>query len=115
MSLKTIEALRRVGRALGEPEGTSPEDDPVLGAERREGIREGHAAGIREGQLAGRREMLLELLHNLLSAKGIQISSRLGAKSEALAAVPLDALMAAASECHDEADFLRRADALLQK
>ena len=111
MSLTTIEVLRRVGRALGEREGTTPEDDPVLGAERREG----HAAGIREGRSAGRLEVLSELLHNLLSAKGIQISSRLGAKAEALIAVPLDAVMAAASECHDEADFLRRADALLQR
>lgn len=107
MSIATIEVLRRVGRALGEREGTNPEDDPVLGAERREGRQEGH--------LAGRIEVLSELLRHLLSARGIQISSRLDAKAEALVNAPLDAVMALASECRDEEDFLRRADALLQK
>lgn len=111
MSIATIEVLRRVGRALGEREGTNPEDDPVLGAERREGRREGR----QEGHLAGRIEVLSELLRHLLSARGIQISSRLDAKAEALVNAPLDAVMAAASECRDEEDFLRRADALLQK
>ena len=111
MSLATIEVLRRVGRALGKREGTNPEDDPVLGAERREGRREGH----QEGRLAGRSEVLSELLRNLLSARGIQISSRLDAKAEALVNEPLDAVMAAASECRDEEGFLRRADALLRK
>ena len=103
MSVATIEALRRVGRALGEREGTNPADDPVLGAARREGRRE------------GRLEMLLEVLHNLLSAKGIQISPQLDAKAKALVNAPLDVVMAAASGCHDEEDFLRRADALLPK
>ena len=107
MSVATIEALRRVGRALGEREGTDPADDPVLGAERREGRREGH--------LAGRLEVLSELLHNLLSAKGVQVSPRLDAKAAALVNTPLDAVMAAASECRDEEDFLRRADALLNQ
>ncbi|MCZ0945358.1 MAG: Uma2 family endonuclease [Gammaproteobacteria bacterium] len=107
MSVATIEALRRVGRALGEREGTNPADDPVLGAVRLEGRREGH--------LAGRLEVLLELLHNLLSAKGVQISPQLDAKAEALVNAPLDAVMAAASECRDEEDFLRRADALSRK
>ena len=111
MSVATIEALRRVGRALGEREGTDPADDPVLGAERREG----HAVGLQEGHLAGRLEVLSELLHNLLLAKGIKPSSRLDAKAAALVNTPLDAVMAAASECRDEEDFLRRADALLNQ
>lgn len=124
MSLATIEVLRRVGRALGEREGTNPEDDPVLGAVRREGHWEGHREGRREwrregrreghreGRAVGRLEVLSELLRNLLSARGIQISPRLDAKAEALVNAPLDAVMAAASECRDEEDFLRRADAL---
>ena len=97
MSLTTIEVLRRVGRALGEREGTNSVDDPVLGAERS----------------AGRLEVLSELLRNLLSEKGVRFSSRLDAKAKALVNAPLDAVMAAASECPDEEDFLRRADTLL--
>ena len=97
MSLTTIEVLRRVGRALGEREGTNSVDDPVLGAERS----------------AGRLKVLSELLRNLLSAKGVRFSSRLDAKAKALVNAPLDAVMAAASECRDEEDFLRRADTLL--
>ncbi len=103
MSLETIEALRRVGRALGKQEGTTPDNDPVLGAERR------------EGHLAGRLEVLTELLRNTLLAKGVRISPRLDAKAKALVQAPVDAVMAAACECRDEEDFLRRADALLRK
>ena len=47
-SAETTATLRRVGRALGEREGTGPDDSLFLKAERDEGRQEGHLAGQRE-------------------------------------------------------------------
>ena len=45
LSADTTAALRRVGRALGAAEGTGPDDDPLLRAERTEGrVAAQHAA-----------------------------------------------------------------------
>ena len=56
---RTLADLTRVGRRLGESEGTTPDDDPQLGHHRRqaraEGIAQGRAEGIaRERALLGR-------------------------------------------------------------
>ena len=65
-SAETTATLRRIGRALGEREGTGPDDSLFLKAERdearQEGLREGLQQGLREGlleaHLAGQRELL---------------------------------------------------------
>ena len=44
-SAQTSAALERVGAVLGEREGTGPDDDPLLGAQRRRSRAEGHAEG----------------------------------------------------------------------
>ena len=68
LSSLTMRELTRVGRALGEREGTGPDDDLLLGAFRRqardagharghaEGHAQGHADGLRQGQEAGLRQ-----------------------------------------------------------
>ena len=59
-SAETSAVLERVGTVLGEREGTGPDDDPLLGAQRRRsrarGHAEGHAKGRAEGRAEGRRE-----------------------------------------------------------
>ena len=45
LSVATSAVLERVGAALGEREGTGPDDDPLLGAQRRRSRAEGHAEG----------------------------------------------------------------------
>ena len=50
LSVETSRVLRRVGRALGRREGTSPDDTPWLRMERQESRAEGIAAGRTEGE-----------------------------------------------------------------
>ncbi len=101
-SARTWRVLERVGRTLGAREGTGPDDTPLLrslGEQARE-----------EGQAAGRAEELAEIVRSTLRVRGIPVSDGFPAASTALAAVPRDALMAAALACVDEQDFRRRVE-----
>ena len=66
LSPHTLTDLTRVGRRLGEREGTTPDDDPQMNRHRRQahdqGRRTGHAAGRAEGLAQGRAEGLAEAL-----------------------------------------------------
>ena len=107
LSESTVVVLRRVGRALGEEGGTSPDDDPFMKVEleqsRRHGIEKGIARGVEKGRL--------EMLAEALAARGIATSKRLEEHPELIVALPVPALMRAALACRDETDFLRRIEA----
>ena len=109
LSHATLAALRRVGRALGAAAGTGPDDDPQMRAQRRESRAEGHAAGRTEGRLEGRTEMLREAVLQVLRSRGLPVSAELPRPLAQLQGVSTAALIGAALECRDEADFLRRA------
>ncbi len=87
----TIAALRRVGRTLGAAEGTGPEDDPLLRAERRE----------------GRVEALTAAVLQVFETRGVPVSAALPRRLAELDGVSAEDLVRAALECRDEADFLR--------
>ena len=92
LSEATRSALERVGRALGKAAGTGPDDDPWLGAHRRE----------------ARAETVSMILQN----RGLAVSDRLPALlADRLAVHGPEALVAAALACRDEADLLARLDA----
>ena len=97
----TMAALRRVGRSLGAAEGTGPDDDPLLRAERTEG----HA----EGRVEGRRETESEAVLQIFRTRGLTVSETLARRVAELAGVSTAALVQAALACRDEADFLRLA------
>ena len=112
LSDATMTALRRVGRALGAVVGTGPEDDPQLRAERLRGRAAGHAAGHAAGRAEGHAEGLAEgriemtrtaVLH-VLKSRGMAVSAALSGR---LQGVSVAALVQAALQCRDEADFLR--------
>ena len=88
LSPRARPALERVARAMGEREGTRPEDDPIT----RSLLRQATAANV----LA------------VLRARGIEVTPALAEDRGLFAALPGDALMAAAVACRDEADFRRR-------
>ena len=104
LSQATLAALRRVGRALGAVEGTGPDDDPQLRAERLESRAEGRA----EGRLQGRSEMQRESVLQVLRSRGLPVSAALPRRLAQLHGISTAALMQAALACRDEADFLRR-------
>ena len=50
LSEQTSAVLERVGKALGEREGTGPDHDPLLRAQRRRGYERGHQRGLEHGR-----------------------------------------------------------------
>ena len=95
LSGATTAALRRVGRALGAAEGTGPDDDPFLRAERLE--------GRAEGRVETRSAAVLQVF----KARGLPVSAALPRRLAELEAVSTEALVQAALECRDEEDLLR--------
>ena len=95
LSVATVAALRRVGRAMGEAEGTGPEDDLFLREERAEGRAEGHA------------DMLRAAVREVLESRGLSVTPAI---LEQLARAGLDSAttIRAALACRSEDDFLRR-------
>ena len=126
ISEETSAVLERVGRALGEREGTGPDDDPWLGSIRRRTRAEGRAEGLdtgrAEGLVAGRAEGLVAgraqglvagragLARMILASRGIRVSEGFPAPTHqaALARASDEAVFSAANAAESEADFLAR-------
>ena len=110
LSARTSAALQRVAAALGAREGTGPDDDLLLRAQRRQGFEHGHAAGRAEGHAAGRAEGRAEaraqMVRQILRSRGIEVSETFDTATEAFAAASAEALLTAALGCTDETDFL---------
>ena len=90
----TLAALERVGRTLGERDGTGPDDDPMLRSLRDESREEGEARG--------RAKMAREFLR----ARGIPCSDNLSAGIPD--GLPDSVVAAAALACDSERDFHAR-------
>ena len=107
LSKETSAALSRVGRALGEREGTGPEDDPLL--------REQRAQGRAEGRFEGRVEGRAAMIRALLRQRGVVVPpdfpGGLAPRTlDALRAASEERILAAASAADSFADFLARLD-----
>ena len=111
-SAATYRVLERVGLALGEREGTGPDDDPlwrVLGERKlAEGVAQGRAEGRAQGVAAGRAQELTATVRSLLRARGKRVSDTFTQRATALVDAPRDAVTAAALAATDEEDFWRR-------
>ena len=90
LSDATTATLRRVGRALGAAEGTGPDDDRFLRAER----------------LQGRMETQRAAVLQVFRTRGLPVSAALPRRLGQLQGVSTAELVQAALECRDEADFL---------
>ena len=103
LSEETSAVLSRVGEALGEGEGTGPEDDPLLRQQRA------------EGRMEGRAEDRAAMVQALLRQRNVSVPPDF---PEGLAIRDLDALRAASAErlldaasaADSVADFLTRLD-----
>ena len=107
-SARTNAILERLGRGLGAREGTGPDDDPLMRSlrsqSRAEGERKGRAEGLAEGEAKGRAEMVRQML----SARGIEVSEGFPADVPGFAESPRAAVVAAALACESEQDFRAR-------
>ena len=98
-SSATDRVLDRVARALGDRDGTRPDDTPWLRRARAEGA----AAGFDRGRAAER----AAVLRTILAGRGVRDSEPALAAVD-LAALPLEELLAAARDCRDAADLRAR-------
>ena len=96
LSAATWAAVERVGRALGERDGTTPEDDPLT--------RSLHAGAEARGEARARAEAVVAALR----ARGIDVPADVAADADLLAGRSIETAMAEAMACSDAADFLRR-------
>ena len=108
LSEQAWRALERVARAMGERQGTRPEDDPLTRSVSLEAEARGYARGRSEGQDEGRLEERAAMVRALLGARGIEAASDLSEDRELFGGLSAEALMEAARECTGEADFRRR-------
>ena len=100
LSERSLALVERIGRTLGEREGTGPDDDPMLRSLRAES----EAKGITKGRVESR----ARTAHTLLLARGIELSEGFLADPSVLAELPESAIVAAAQACDSERDFLLR-------
>ncbi len=96
VSVETQEVLTRVGRALGEREGTGPDDDPLLRQQRAEGFAAGLALGLAEMALRQRGIAAPPGFPDGLSPREVDL----------LASVSRERLLEAAAAAESLADFL---------
>lgn len=102
LSGRAWRALERVALAMGEREGKNPENDPLV----RSVHRRAQSRGDTEGYARGRTEAVAAVL----GARGIKVSPAFATDLDLLVGRPVDALMAAALACTNEADFWRHLD-----
>ena len=107
VSYVTMAALRRVGRTLGAAVGTGPDDDPLLREERLQSRAEGRAKGHAEGRTEALVETQRDAVLQVLKLRGLPVSAAFPRRLAELRAASTAALVQAALECRDEADFLR--------
>ena len=106
-SAATYRVLERVGRTLGEREGTGPDDDPLwrMLGERKlaegvaqgraeglvqgqaDGVAQGRAEGVVKGRTEGRAHELAALVQSVLRARGKQVSDAFMKRAHAQALV----------------------------
>ena len=106
VSAETSAVLARVGRTLGEREGTGPDDDPLLGPTRRQKFAQGRAEGIAQGRAQAR----AGLVRGMLESRDIAVSAGFpGPRDQAaIATASNEAVLSAASTAESESDFLAR-------
>ena len=113
ISARTLTDLARVGRRLGEQEGTAPDDDPQLGLHRRQahdaGLRTGRAEGLAQGRAeaaARERAVLGRLAARKFDARTAErvVEVLTGIDDRDRLAEAGDLII----ECDDDADLLSR-------
>ena len=100
LSARTHAVLQRVGAVLGARGDTGPDDDPLLASQRR--------AARNAGRSEARRETLAGMARALLRQRGIAVSEELAGSTALFADCSEDAVLAAATACASERDFIER-------
>lgn len=94
ISAATWATVLRVGRAMGERDGTKPTDDPL------------HGPLLRQAQRQATQQATRQAVERIFARRGIAYAPSRFADGSLLAAHSADALVDAALACDSEADFL---------
>ena len=100
LSAAVWRVLERVGRALGERDGTRPVDDPLT--------RSLLATAERRGEARAEARTLAKAVVSALRARGIDVPADIASNVDRLPGHSLETAMAIAMACSDAADFRRR-------
>lgn len=92
LSAASWQALERVGRVLGERDGTTPEDDPLTRSLQERGVARASADAVVAA----------------LRVRGIDVPAQMAADPDLLCGSSVDIAMAVALRCSDAPDFRRR-------
>ena len=110
-SARTIEDLVRVGRILGDREGTGPMDDAQVAGYMRRSHEVGQRTGLARGREIGRAQGVAEGLASAASAilggRGVPLPDGFEQRLAARTVAP-DVLLEAAQRCSTAADFWER-------
>ena len=109
----TCRMLERLGKTLGDREGTGPDDDPLLRSQRREAFERGLDEGLLRGLLAalpphvvrGPASQDLSLAERILKARNVQVGANFHAQLAAFGDLPLREIMACAGTAESEDEF----------
>ena len=124
-SAQTSAILEAVGRRLGERDGGTPDDDPLLRSlrseslaqgwaggkaegqakGRMEGLAEGRTEGLAEGRAEGRTEGLAAAVLQIFRSRGIEVSEGFPSNAPEFAKTPQAAIIQAALTCANEGEF----------
>ena len=99
LTSRTVDALERVGRTLGERDGTVPEDDPLIRNLRQRALAEASAAELERRAAFARR---------LLASRGISVAATFPLDQPRFADVDVEALADIALHSTSQADFAAR-------
>ena len=107
LSQRTNAALQRVGAALGACEGTGPDDDPMLRAQRRDAFEKGHRAALSEARTA-ELEHRAVLVRTVMAARGLHPPANFPLDVDGFAEAGVESVADAAARCANVADFRAR-------
>ena len=99
LSERTVQALERIGRILGECAGTGPDDDPLMRSVRRQAQADARATEL---------ETRAALVRHLLASRGVPVAANFPLDQPGFAEADVEALADIALECTSQADFAAR-------
>ena len=95
LSEGTVEVLERIGRILGERDGTGPDDDPQI-------------RSLRQQAQADELERRAAFVRRLLTSRGVAVTPRFPLDQPAFADADVEAVADIALHCTSQADFAAR-------
>ena len=95
MSEGTVQILERIGRILGERDGTGPDDDPQI-------------RSLRQQAQADELERRAAFVRRLLTSRGVAVTPRFPLDQPAFADADVEAVADIALHCTSQADFAAR-------